>query len=561
MRIFALSLSILLLVSCGNGEVGREQATVGEQAAEGRVNSIGVTLPDDAADVSRQVIRYMSPEPKSLDPSIYPYDTELTIFPFEALLHKDEFWNPVPAAANSWESDDGRIWTFHLRSGMRWSDGSPLTAHDYVYSYRRMLDPASQNIYAFFYYDIKNAEAIVKRENEDVASLGVRALDDTTLVIETERRAPYLPHIVSFGDAVAVPRRQVEKYGRKWTEPEHIVSNSGFRLSEWVHGSHMTLVPDPFYNGPHKPFLEKVIHPFRNPGSATILPYESSEVDIENVDVNELERIEGDPVLQRELVRFDGLNTWYMFFRTQMPPFNDIRVREAFTRVMERENICNVILRGGAVPAYSMIPPGFREYEGDAQASAQGFDPERARSLMREAGYPGGQGFPRQELWMRAPSPSDRLIGAAIQSMLKEHIGVDVDIRAADRGTYMDHLYKWNMNLGFLNFGADFLDPRNILDMIWHSQPRGHARQDWHNPIFDGLVDTAAAEMNSETRDKLYRDATETMVSDYPAAFLFHGVGLQLRKPWVQGFAVNDDGSPGRFHWYNLYIAEVEDGE
>ena len=140
---------------------------------------------------------------------------------------------------------------------MRWSDGSPLTAHDFVYSYRRMLDPESTNIYAFFYYDIKNAEAIVKGENEDLESLGVRAVDDTTLVIETEKRAPYLPHIVSFGDAMPVPKRLVDKYGRKWTEPENIITNSGFMVTEWVNGSHMTLVPNPYYNGPHKPFWRR----------------------------------------------------------------------------------------------------------------------------------------------------------------------------------------------------------------------------------------------------------------------------------------------------------------
>ena len=208
-----------------------------------------------------------------------------------------------------------------------------------------------------------------------------------------------------------------------------------------------------------------------------------------------------------------------------------------------------------------MIPPGFREFEGDLHAAAQGFDPERARSLMREAGYPGGQGFPRQELWLRAPTPSDRLIGVAIQSMLKEHLGVDVDIRTADLHTYMDHLYEWNMNLGLIAFGADFLDPRNMLDMIWHSQPRGHGRQDWHNPAFDRLVDSAAAELNAEVRDRLYREASAVQVADYPAAFLFHRMGLQLRKPWLKGYAVNDDGTVGSFRWHKFYIAEVDDGE
>ena len=192
------------------------QQTIGK-----RINSVEKVLPVDAADAGQQIMRFMSPEPKSLDPSIYPYDTEATIFPFEPLLVRDESWNPIPDAANRWETENGITWTFYLRPGMRWSDGSPLTAYDYVYSYRRILNPQSKNIYAFFYFDIKNAEALVKGEIDDMDALGIRAVDDTTLVIETEKPAPYLPHIVSFADAVPVPQRQVEKYGRTWTDPEN----------------------------------------------------------------------------------------------------------------------------------------------------------------------------------------------------------------------------------------------------------------------------------------------------------------------------------------------------
>ena len=549
-----LSLIFCMLFSACEQVDQTIQQTIGK-----RVNSVGKVLPEDAADAGQQIMRFMSPEPRSLDPSVYPYDTETTIFPFEPLLVRDEAWNPIPAAANSWETEDGITWTFHLRPGMRWSDGSLLTAHDFVYSYRRILNPESQNIYAFFYYDIKNAEAIAKGEIDDLDALGIRAVDDTTLVIETEKPAPYLPHIVSFADAVPVPQRQVEKYGRKWTDPEHIVSNSGFKVSEWVHGSQMTLVPDPFYNGPHKPYLEQVIHPFRDAASANILPYENSEVDIEGVDVTDLERIQRDPALKAELVRFHAMNTWYMFFRTQEPPFNDVRVREAMARSLDRENMASAILRGGAIPAYSMIPPGFMEYEGTAHESYQGYNPEQAKTLMSEAGYPNGRGFPKQELWMRAPNPSQRMIGVAIQSMLKQNLGIDIEIRTADPSTYMDNLYKWNMNLGFIAFGADFLDPRSILDMIWHAQPRGHGRHDWSNPAFDQLVETAASELDPTLRAKVYRDAAIVMAKDYPAVFLYHDVGLQLRKPWVKGYSTYEDGTVGLLNWTKVYVRKEID--
>ncbi|MBI4551733.1 MAG: hypothetical protein HY710_05655, partial [Candidatus Latescibacteria bacterium] len=287
-------------------------------SAPALVNSVGKALPPDAAPLSQQVLRVMSPEPRTLDATVNLYDTESTILPFETLLRRDENWEPVPAGADRYTaSKDGKTWTFLLRRGARWSDGHPVTAHDYVYSFRRRLDPAEANPYAFFYYDIKNAQAINKGQIKDKAQLGVRAVDDLTLIIETEHPCPYLPHIVSFGDVYPVPRWQVEKYGRKWTEPGRCVSNSGFKLTEWVHGDRMVFVLDSNYNGPHKPFLEKVIHPFRYASTATILPYENDEVDIEGVDVTDLVRVERDPRLKRQLIRTPARSTWYLFFRTK----------------------------------------------------------------------------------------------------------------------------------------------------------------------------------------------------------------------------------------------------
>ncbi len=522
------------------------------------INSVGKPLPTDAAPPAQQVLRHMTPEPISLDSSIFPYDTRGTILPFEPLLTRDENMQPVAGAAERWETNaDATKWTFHLRPGARWSDGRPVTAHDFVYSYRRMVDPASANIYAFFYYDIKQAKAINHGELKEVTQLGITALDDLTLVIETEHPTPYLPHVVSFGDAFPVPRWMVEKYGRKWTEGEYLVTNSGFKILEWIRGSQMTFVPDPNYNGPHKPYLEKVIHPFRNRSSQTVMAYENDEVDIESVDLNELVRIQRDPKLGKELVRMGDPATWYLFFRTQKPPFNDNRVREAFARAINREAICRVLLRGAAVPAYSMLPPGFEDYDGSKYKAWQGFDPQRAKQFMREAGYPNGRGFPRQEIWLRAPGPVYRNVAIAIQGMIKEHLGIDLSIRAADDSAYMSALFDWQMNIGLLTFGADFMDPRNMLDMTWRSQPRGAGRQDWKNAQFDALVQQAISTVDAKRRSMFYRQAEQILVSDYGAAFIYHPIGLQLRKSWIKGYKQLPDGTVGRkFDFTKVYIAE-----
>lgn len=524
-----------------------------------QINSVGKVLPSDAAPPSEQTLTVMYPEPRSLDVSIFPYDDTGNLLPFEPLLWRDENLQPIAGAAEHYEaSSDLKTWTFYLRPGARWSDGRLVTAHDFVYTYRRMLDPASTNAYAFFFYDIKNAEAISKGHIKDVNRLGVHALDDLTFVIETDHPAPYLPHVVSFAAAAPpVPRWAVEKYGRKWTEAEHIVSNSGFKLAEWVTTSHMTFVADPFYNGPHKPYLEKIIHPFRDPAAINILPYENDEVDIEGVDVTEIDRILSDPVLSLDLVRFPSQATWYFLFRTRQTPFNDIRVREAFARAIDREALCQTILRGAAVPAYGMLPPEFEAYNGKRHRIAQGFNPERAARLMREAGYPGGRAFPSQNLWLRSPSPTIRRLAVAMQGMLKEHLGIDVTLQSsADEASYMGKLYDWQINLGFIPWRADFQHPRNMLDTIWHSQPRGAQRQDWTNPAFDRLVEQVLGELDPARRLQLYQQAEEVLTTDYGGVFVFHQIGLALRKPWIKGYLRNPDGTVGlQLDFTKIYIS------
>ena len=129
-----------------------------------------------------------------------------------------------------------------------------------------------------------------------------------------------------------------------------------------------------------------------------------------------------------------------------------------------------------------MMSPEFKEYNGEAMQPYQDYDPQQAKALMRDAGYPNGRGFPRQEMWIRAPTPSMQMAGVAIQNMLLEHLGVNVSIRTLDRTAYMSKLYNWEMDFGFLRFVADYMDPRNMLDMTWHSQPKGAGRHNWAHP-------------------------------------------------------------------------------
>ncbi|MEE2709510.1 MAG: peptide ABC transporter substrate-binding protein [Gemmatimonadota bacterium] len=516
------------------------------------VNSLGKVFPADAAPMARQVYHFMADEPTSLDVSANLYVGEWNEFLFEQLVARDENQNIIPAAADHWEmAADGMTWTFYLRKTGKWSDGRPVTAHDFVYTYRRSLSFEIANPYAAFYYDIKGAKPYNQTPGVDPALLGVRALNDYTLVIETEHPTPYLGLILSAPTSMPVPRWQVEKYGKKWTEAGNCVSNSSYQLSEWQHGSHMDFTLNTYYDGPLKGYVEEIHRTFRHPSGANLLPYENNEVGRAAVQANELRRVLNDPVLSKELDSNLADGTWYVFFGTRKPPFNDPRVRQAVSRAINREAICRAILGGAAVPAYSMLPRTFEAY--DDYNAYQDYNPVEAKRLMAKAGYPNGRGFPTVEMWLRQASPETKLAAEAIQAMLLEHLGMRITFRSADYPVFTDAMFKWTIQLGLVPFFADFRDPKNMLDMIWRPGESGRARHDFNNPEFSRLLDAADNEPEVTKRNDIYRQAERILVTEIGAAFVYHPIQNTLFKPWIKGLKTNKFGGK-TFVVTDLYI-------
>lgn len=550
--------SLLYLSGCG---VDNDQQYPADSS---RINSIGRLLPDDAAPPEQQTFRYMFREPSTLDISVAAYEADGTYFAFERLVLLDENNELVPAAADTWESsEDGRTWTFHLRKGARWSDGRDVSATDFEYSFRRMLDPTSGNIYAFLYYVIKNGRAFNQGELRDVEQLGVRAVDSHTFEIETEGPCPYLPYIVSFITSSPVPQWQVEKYGADWTDPEYCVSNFTYKLKEWNTGSDMTFALDTNYNGPHKAFLEEIIVKFIGAQRPGTLPYENGEIDAYRLDPIDYERVRKDENLLSEVHRMPEFTTWYLFFQTRQPPFHDTRVRRAIGHAIDRQALCTTVLNELAVPAYSMLPPGFPGHAADQLKSFQKYDPEKAQRLMAEAGYPGGRGFPPTEMWLRvADTGINRIAGEAVQAMLKEALGIELKIRYQQRNVFNENLFKWQIPMGMLAFVYDYPDPSNMLGLLWRSQPKGYARHDWLHPHFDNLLDRANTHMDTEVRYDLYTQAESILAEEAGAVFLFHPVVTELRKPYLRGIKQDRHGrvvpiiSIQTVNFTEMYIAQ-----
>ncbi len=527
-------------------------------------------LPEDAAPLEYQVFRYMAAEPKSMDQGVSLYVAGGSEFLFERLAMFGLNGELVPGAADSWEpSEDGKTWTFHLRRNAYWSDGRPVTAHDFEFTYKRFLHPDAGNVYAFLYYDIKGARAYNQRETEDVETVGVRAVDDYTLVIETEQSCAFLPHITAYHSSSPVPPWQVEKYGDQWSLEGTCLSNGPFQLETWRTGQYMTFGLNPHYEGPNPGHLRQIVRVFNAMiGSASaasdmgLLPYENDEIDVIDISPMIYGGLRDDPEWNERTWTYDQFSTIYLYFRTRLPPFDNLKVRQAFAHAIDQEAMNETILQGMMIPAYTMLPLHFPGYVGDKYRAYQQFDVDQARRLLAEAGYPDGRGFPRMDIWLADASPASSISQAAqaVQEMLKENLNIQIGIQNTEGTAYRSAMYNWEMPMSLISFNYDFPDPHSMLGIIWRSQPRGYTRHDWLNPDFDRLIDTAAGELNHDARMAMYDEAERLLASEAAAVFLWHVNAQQLRKSWIKGIKADKWGNYPNYRngsaYYDIYIGK-----
>jgi len=530
----------LLITACGSPS---EKESTGKN--ESMVNSVGRQLPADAAPLDQQVFRQPLVEPSTLDVGIALFDAQFIAFLFEQLLVFNEDLELKPAAAESWSvSEDNLTWTFKMRPGGKWSDGRPVTAYDFEWSFQRLIDPESGNIFAYFYYPIKGARAFNTGETKDPTTVGVRAVDEMTLEIETEAPCSFFPYVTAFFTSVPAPRWQVEKFGQKWSELDNNVSNSTWRLDTWDQGAGMTFALNANYNGPFKGYLEKLDFKFVLPGWQGLPSYENNEFDKIGISGPDFQRAKKDPVLSQELITFPNFGTIYTIFQTKKPPFDNKKLRQAIAHAIDREAICKVVLGGAATPAYGMLPKGFPAYQVDRLKPFQAFDPQLAERLLSEAGYPRGRGLPPLELSIRGspPSPDEWNVVVAIQEMLKEHLNINTSLRQQTTMVFNERMQNHNIPWGFLWFNMDYPDPSDMIAVPWRSQPPGSGRQDWQNDEFDRLVDAAAQEFDEGKRIAMYQNAEEILARDAAGVFLYNLVNSSLNKPWLKGLIPNKYG-------------------
>lgn len=515
-------------------------------AAEATEFALGVTPPADAAPAEWQVyVNYHDLTADFTSPNqmetIYQAGGfgSITTLTGDTIIRLNKDFQVTPAAALTWESDEtGKVWTFNLDKNLQWEDGTPLTANDFVATFQYAADPAHAWDFAWYYSApgaIKNWDKVVAGE-VPLTDLGVTAKDDYTLVIETETPAPFLPAKLAYSEVLSAAKLKEYGNGLYTADPATALSSGPYRLAEWKKGERLVYEVNKNYKGTNKPIYQKVISIAARP-EAMFAGYQAGEVD--RVDGSALqtadnEIIAADPELSKQVKLYaNDFRTDYLYFDCQNPPFNDVRVRQAFGHIVDRDTLIKTIITPTqGIPAYSFLMPGFPASNSEGLKDIQSYDPEKGRALLKEAGYEGGAGFPKLTLWLRNESQIRQALAAAIASAITQEYGIEVEVANKEFGTYMEALNAkpTQIQFGMVSYGMDFLDPSNMLG-VW----LGTGRHNWQNAEYDKMVNEAAESTDQEARIKMFQDAERLMVEEAPAVWIYHRTVADLYKPYVVG--------------------------
>ncbi|HET6465880.1 MAG TPA: peptide ABC transporter substrate-binding protein [Nitrospiria bacterium] len=473
----------------------------------------------------------LSNEPPTLDWNLatdsVSFDVLINLM--EGLTEYDEQLRPRPAVARSWEvAPDGRTYLFHLREDARWSDGKPVTAGDFEYSWKRLLDPKTAAEYAYFLYDIEGAEDYNTGKTDRPDSVGVRALDDRRLEVRLRKPIVFFPSITTFMVTFPMRRDVVEKFGERWTEPGHLVTEGPFMLDEWRHEYKLTLGPNPYYYG-ERPALSKIVMFVVNETATALTLYETGDLEMATLPPEAMSAYRG----KTEYVSAPILRGYYYGFNVLKPPFSDPRVRRAFSMAVDRREF-PAILKRGEIPASFWIPPGMPYYN---PALGLPFDPEGARRLLADAGYPGGRGFPTVTAAFNT-APENSLIAENLQAQWKRNLGVEVLLDNQEWKVYLKQLQTDPPPLFRLGWGADYPDPDNFMNLF--TSTSGNNRTRWKNDRYDALIRSAAAEPDPHRRQAAYDEAQRILLETDAAIMpLFVATQNWVIKPYVRGLRVN----------------------
>ncbi len=495
------------------------------------------------ASATNSIHRTAGAEPPSLDPSLgsgtmaAPALSDMV----EGLVTRGPSKHPEPGCAESWTvSSDRLTWTFHLRPGLQWSDGRPLTADDFVYSYRRLLDPATGASNAGLFLAIRNARKIIQRQLPPDA-LGVRAPDASTFIVELEFPVPYLLQLLANTQAAPVPKHVIDKLGRDWARPGALVSNGPYVLTERVPQSYVKLTKNPRYHAADRVSIDDVYwHPAQDLGAA-FRRFRAGEMDVVlNVAPDDLGWVREN---QPEALHTGPIHATYLLvLNVSREPLDDVRVRRALSLAIDRDVIANQLLKTGVRPAWSFVSPGIGGYPGRV-AAEEGVPAAKriaeARRLLDEAGF--GPENPLTLPLVYDTQEENRKIMIAIATMWQV-IGVKAEISNVEFRAALGALRTRNYAVARSSTFSLYDDPNAFLQQYGSQSPSNWAG--WRSSAYDQLLEQANAATDAGDRTRLLLEAEEIIAAEVPLIPIYYYQGKVLVAPRVKGWWDGAIGTP-----------------
>lgn len=489
----------------------------------------------------QQIVRHIKDEPASLDPLKAVGLPEIQVIRdlFEGLTNQDAQGKIVPGVAQSWSSSDNKTWVFTLRNNARWSNGDPVTAQDFVYSWQRLVDPKNSSAFAWFagLSGIQNAAAITKGEMTP-DKLGVVAQSKNQLKVTLDRPVPWFPALVANVALFPVPQKIIAQQGDSWTSPGKLVGNGAYQLSERVVNEKIVLTRNPHYWDDAHSVLTKVTFVPINEESSATKRYRSNDIDItESFPKNMYALLK--KTLPGEVYTPDQLGTYYYAFNTQKGPTADVRVRKALSWSIDRKVIAEKVLGTGEKPAWHFTPDvtaGFKPLPTFMQQHDQNSLNAQAKSLLAAAGY--GPGKPLKLKLLYNTSESHQKIAIAVASMWKKNLGVDVTLENQEWKTYIDSRNSGNFDVIRASWVGDYNEPSTFLNLLTSGNSSNIAR--FSNADYDAVIAKASRETSDQVRNNDYNRAEQILAEQAPIAPIYQYTNGRLIKPWVKGYPITN---------------------
>ncbi|EKS6642041.1 TPA: ABC transporter substrate-binding protein [Enterobacter hormaechei] len=500
----------------------------------------------------QELVRNNGSEPASLDPHKVESDVEFNIISdlFDGLVSVSPAGEIQPRLAEKWENKDNTVWTFHLRPGITWSDGTPITAEDIVWSWQRLVDPKTASPYASYPGSMRIVNgADIAEGKKTPESLGVKAINDTTLEVTlTQPNAAFLA-MLAHPSLVPIDKVLVGRFGDKWTKPEHFVSSGAYKLSQWVVNERIVAVRNPKYWDNEHTVINKVTYLPISSEAADVNRYKAGEIDIVyTVPINQFAQLK--KTLGSELDVSPQLATYYYQFNTTRPPFNDARVRKALNLALDKDIIAGKVLGQGQRPAWlisqtdiggvKLQNPDYASWPMDKRIA-------EAKKLLAEAGF--NDSHPLSFNLLYNTSESHQRIAIAASSMWKKNLGVEAKLQNQEWKTMLDTMHTHNFDAVRYAWIADYDDAATFLNTFRTGDSQNTTQ--YSNPDYDRALANAAKSKTAEERGKFYQQAEDLLGRDVPAIPVYHYVRTHLVKPWVGGFTPD---KLGYYYTKDMYI-------